>query len=140
MFIEKQFKLIIQYYIQTMNYSHALSIKVITNDTHVRNEQVDAIVKEHFFQIGTYYNNIPILWKCIEWEFPKNQFESGNIVTSSPISNDTYIMFAVKQTLNQIENILKLSGAMSANEIIIFDITKPIVTSTVVRDSFGLIK
>ena len=44
-----------------MNYSHALSIKVITNDTHVRNEHAEAIVKEHFFLIGTYYNNIPIL-------------------------------------------------------------------------------
>ena len=123
-----------------MNYSHALSIKVITNDTHIRNEQVETIVKEHFFRIGTYYNNILILWKHVEWEFPKNQFENGNIVTSSPISNDTYIMFAVKQTLNQIENILKSSGAMSANEIIIFDIKKPTVTSTVLRDSFGLIK
>ena len=29
---------------------------------------------------------------------------------------------------------------MSANEIIIFEITKPMVISTVVQDSFGLIK
>ena len=122
-----------------MNYSHALSIKVITNNTHFRNEQVEAIVKEHFFRIGTYYNNIPIVWKCVEWEFPKNQFESGNIITSSPISSDTYVMFAVKQTLNQIDNRLKSLGEMSANEVIIFEITKPMVTSTVVRDSFGLI-
>jgi len=127
-------------YTKTMNYSHALFIKVITNDTHARNEHVEAIVKEHFFRIGTYYNNIPILWKSVEWEFPKNQFNSGNIITSSPISADTYVMFAVKQTLNQIDNILKSSGAMSANEVIIFEITKPMVTATVVRDSFGLIK
>jgi len=124
---------------QVMNYSHALSIKVITNDTHVQNKEIEAIVKEHFFRIGTYYNNILIVWKCVEWEFPKNQFESGNIITSSPISSDTYVMFAVKQTLNQIDNRLKSSGEMSANEVIIFEITKPMVTSTVVRDSFGLI-
>jgi hypothetical protein len=123
-----------------MNYYHALFIKVITHDTYLRNEHVEAIVKEHFFRIGTYYNNIPIFWKCVEWEFPKNQFDSGNIITSSPISVDTYVMFAVKQTLNKIDNILKLSGAMNANEIIIFEITKPMVTSTLVRDSFGLIK
>ena len=122
-----------------MNYSHALFIKVITNDTYVRNEHAEAIVKEHFFRIGTYYNNIPIVWKCVEWEFPKNQFESGNIITSSPISSDTYVMFAVKQTLNQIDNRLKSLGEMSANEVIIFEITKPMVTSKVVRDSFGLI-
>jgi hypothetical protein len=122
-----------------MNYSHALFIKVITNDTNVRNEHAEAIVKEHFFSIGTHYNNIPIVWKCVEWEFPKNQFDSGNIITSSPISSDTYVMFAVKQTLNQIDNRLKSSGEMSANEVIIFEITKPMVTSTVVRDSFGLI-
>jgi hypothetical protein len=122
-----------------MNYSHALFIKVITNDTYVRNEHAEEIVKKHFFNIGTYYNNIPIHWKCVEWDFPKNQFDSGNIITSSPISSDTYVMFAVKQTLNQIDNILKSSGEMSANEVIIFEITKPMVTSTVVRDSFGLI-
>jgi hypothetical protein len=119
-----------------MNYSHILSIKVVNLTK--RNENIEKIVKEQFLNSCVTYNDIPIIWNEIEWKFPQNQFDIGNIVTLSPISVDNYILLAVKKTLNQIENLLKLNGTIT-NEIIIFNITKPLVNSIILQDTTGLI-
>jgi hypothetical protein len=119
-----------------MNYSHVLSIKVLNLTK--RNEDIEKIVKEQFLHSCVTYNNIPIIWNEVEWKFPQNQFDIGNIVTLSPISVDNYILLAVKKTLNQIENLLKLNGTIT-NEIIIFNITKPLVNSIILQDTSGLI-
>jgi len=119
-----------------MNYSHILSIKVVNLTK--RNENIEKIVKEQFLNSCVTYNNIPIIWNEIEWKFPQNQFDIGNIVTLSPISVDNYILLAVKKTLNKIENLLKLNGTIT-NEIIIFNITKPLVNSIILQDTTGII-
>jgi hypothetical protein len=119
-----------------MNCSHVLSIKVVNLTK--RNEDIEKIVKEQFLHSCVTYNNIPIIWNEVEWNFPQNQFDIGNIVTLSPISVDNYILLAVKKTLNQIENLLKLNGTIT-NEIIIFNITKPLVNSIILQDTSGLI-
>lgn len=119
-----------------MNYSHILSIKVVNLTK--RNENIEKIVKEQFLNSCVTYNDIPIIWNEIEWKFPQNQFDIGNIVTLSPISVDNYILLAVKKTLNKIENLLKLNGTITT-EIIIFNITKPLVNSIILQDTTGLI-
>ena len=119
-----------------MNYSHILSIKVVNLTK--RNENIEKIVKEQFLNSCVTYNDIPRIWNEIEWKFPQNQFDIGNIVTLSPISVDNYILLAVKKTLNKIENLLKLNGTITT-EIIIFNITKPLVNSIILQDTTGLI-
>jgi hypothetical protein len=119
-----------------MNYSHVLSIKVVNLTK--RNEDIEKIVKEQFLNSCVTYNDIRIIWNEIEWKFPQNQFDIGNIVTLSPISIDNYILLAVKKTINKIENLLKLNGTIT-NEIIIFNITKPLVNSIILQDTTGLI-
>lgn len=121
-----------------MNYSHSLSIKVLSKTTNKRDKNIEKIVKEHFLNANTSYNNIPIVWKQVEWGFPKNQFDSGDIVTLSPFSIDMYVLNAVTRAIQEIENVMK-STCVITDEIIIFEITKPLVNSVVLKESAGSI-
>ena len=121
-----------------MDYSHALSIKVLSKMTNKRDKHIEKIVKEHFLNANTSYNNIPIVWKQVEWGFPKNQFDSGDILTLSPFSIDMYVLNAVTRTIQEIENVLK-STCVITDEIIIFEITKPLVNSVALKESAGYI-
>jgi len=121
-----------------MNYSHSLSIKVLSKMTNKRNKNIEKIVKEYFLNANTSYNNISIIWKHIEWEFPKNQFDSGDIVTLSPFSIDMYVLDAVTRTIQEIENVMKTTCVIT-DEIIIFEITKPLVISGTLKEGAGSI-
>lgn len=121
-----------------MDYSHALSIKVLSKTTNKRNNDIEKIVKDHFLNANTSYNNIPIIWKQVEWGFPKNQFDTGDIITLSPFSMDMYVLNAVTKTIQEIENVLKLNCVIT-DEIIIFEITKPLVNSFPIKESIGSI-
>jgi hypothetical protein len=121
-----------------MNYSHALSIKVLSKTTNKRDKNIEKIVKEYFLNANTSYNNIPIIWKQVEWGFPKNQFDSGDILTLSPFSIDMYVLNAVTRAIQDIENLMK-STCVITDEIIIFEITKPLVNSVALKECAGTI-
>jgi hypothetical protein len=121
-----------------MDYSHALSIKVLSKMTNKRDKNIEKIVKEHFLNANTSYNNIPIIWKQVEWGFPKNQFDSGDILTLSPFSIDMYVLNAVTRAIQDIENLMK-STCVITDEIIIFEITKPLVNLVALKECAGTI-
>jgi hypothetical protein len=121
-----------------MDYSHALSIKVLSKKTNKRDKHIEKIVKEHFLNANISYNNIPIVWKHVEWGFPKNQFDSGDILTLSPFSIDMCVLNAVTTAIQDIENLMK-STCVITDEIIIFEITKPLVNSVALKECAGTI-
>ena len=111
-----------------MNYSHILSIKVLTTNTNTNTKKINKdellgkTIRDTFFNEKISYNNIPVFFREIELKYPNNYFDTGNIVTESPFGADKYIFISVRNTLQKIEKDLKINNVMNNDDTIIFQI------------------
>ncbi len=121
------------------DYSHILDIKVVSNITSEPNKELEKIVVDSFLQHKITYHGIPIVWRRKIWKFPDTLFRCDSIIVIElAFGNDIYIINAVKEVLELIENDMRSNDLLEGYSIL-FSIVK-IVERFVLVNSFNEIK
>lgn len=107
-------------------YTHILTIKVLSTDTKTIDEEMSNIVNLLFLSEEIEYNGYQIRWEPFVREYPYNFFNEKSLSTNSDMADDGLIKMTTNNTIRKIEYELIESGQLN-NKKIIYNIVKPIV-------------
>jgi len=107
-------------------YTHILTIKVLSTDTKTIDEEMSNIVNLLFLSEVIEYNEYQIRWEPFVRNYPYNFFNEKSLSTNADMADDYLIKMTTNNTLRKIENELIESGQLN-NKKIIHNIVKPIV-------------